>query len=134
MNLSQSETWKSEVFDEKFLVEVKHWMSSSYENIWNTYIYLYEKFPGFDNLEDRISSSPVHFVGGCTFSNFYYKKESPKPYCIKYGNDYNHIWNYQEIRQSTQDEAQQIFMDAEQLFNNLKEYCEKQRNIEEVKK
>lgn len=116
-----SETW-SEIYEDKFNVEVKRWTGSEGDNIWNIYVYLYKTFPNFHEYKDSLlfSEFPVCLYRGITYSHFY--RDEKEVYCKKYGCDFNHIDDSRFLKYTTKTQAWEVFQYAEKAYSKLVDF------------
>ena len=122
-----SETYKRT--GSNFTLEVKHWTSGCQElnilnHVWNLYVYIYEKHPLFNKLENTkflLTDFPC-MPGGVTYVKWHGDHDSDIIHCKQYGNDYSHIWNCGSDHWATIDDAYEVFTDATEVFNFLENY------------
>lgn len=105
---------------EKFDEYKQKWGSDTGRFVWNVYCYLYPNHPLFNASEkEDMFDCPVNsFHGGSTFAEWY-RKEDGTVSCKKYGCDYNHYQDEDFTHMESPNDAYEVFMDAENLFNEL---------------
>lgn len=127
---------------DKFLVEVVHWNTFSDEEEmerfnkymreiginkdgtgekWNVYCYIYKNHPLFGKLtkEDYEYDYPFNlFHGGCTYCNWVYDSVG-NALLKKYGSDYTHAYDERFGFYKTEEEAHEVFEDANKLYHAL---------------
>ena len=92
-------------------------------NRWAVYAYIYPSHPHFANFagddmcQDAASMMPMH--GGPSYlrRHFYDGKECS----IQVGADYQHLHDEHFTHYATKEDAREVFIDAEYLFNWLQE-------------
>lgn len=93
------------------------------EHRWAVYAYIYPRHPHFaifvgdDMWQEAAAMMPLH--GGPTYlrRHFYDGKECS----IQVGADYHHLNDSYVTHYATKDDAREVFLDAESLFNWLQE-------------
>lgn len=127
----KSEVWKRA--GENFLVQVNHYTQELHrdaklmgegENRWNVYAYIYPQHPhfaAFDGTEtmfqDAASTLPLH--RGPSFCRIHIDHSTGEICSYQVGSDYNHLYDDHFCHAETADEAQEVFRDADELFNWL---------------
>lgn len=132
----EKQSWKHN--GKNFAVEVVWWKDASYqaakeslppelfdgvpENHWNVYAYIYPKHPFFDKIVsesfyDYGVDLPLHC--GSSFHKWYYNAKGEVLY-KKIGSDYQHYQDDRFERYKTKEEAWQVFNDATELIEMLK--------------
>ena len=100
-----------------FAVDVVHWQEThSTAHHWNVYVYIYPDHPMFDKIEEeriRLVSLPLH--GGVSYHEWFYNSTGAA-ICKKIGSDYQHAHDSRFTGYSTEDEAWEVFKDAEVLI------------------
>ncbi|MFA7115458.1 MAG: hypothetical protein WC214_08380 [Candidatus Omnitrophota bacterium] len=100
-----------------FAVDVVHWQEAhSTAHRWNVYVYIYPDHPMFDKIEKehtRLVSLPLH--GGASYHEWFYDSTGAVIY-KKIGSDYQHAYDSRFAGYSTEDEAWEVFRDAEELI------------------
>ena len=112
-----------------FLIVVKHHTTTlssilpEYgEHRWSVYAYIYPKHRLFDSFQGNhmfqpaIEVMPLH--GGCSSLRWHNTDEGEKT-SVQVGADYNHLYDDHFTHYAKPDEAQQVFADADELFDYL---------------
>ena len=92
-------------------------------NRWAVYAYIYPKHPlfktfvGDDMFQDAAQKLPLH--GGVSFLEWHHK--DGVPCSVQVGADYDHLHDQNFTHYATAEEAQEVFIDANHLFNYLQE-------------
>lgn len=134
MNWKHKDIWR--FTDEKtFTVEVsRHQVEvpeggcydSDLGHRWCVYAYIYPTHPHFEKFDDsdrmwQDAASAMPFHGGPSYLHRHMKMKDgkPVPVSIQVGADYNHDGDWQHTRNATQEDAHEVFADAERLVNWL---------------
>jgi hypothetical protein len=100
-----------------FAVDVVHWHETySTEHRWNVYVYIYPGHPLFERIESADFCDgflPLH--GGVSYHKWLYDSTGAV-ICKKIGSDYQHAHDSRFKGYSTEDEAWEVFKDAEVLI------------------
>ena len=112
-----------------FLVTISHHLVSPapnqpYEgpNRWTVYAYVYpshrlfSEFSGSDMWQRAATDIPLH--GGPSFLRWH-RDADGNPTSVQVGADYNHLYDGHFCNYETADEAQEVFADAQRLFEYL---------------
>jgi hypothetical protein len=132
---TEKQTWKHT--SKTFTVEVARWSDcdkENKENKWNIYAYIYPKNPLFEkitseSLYDYGADIPMH--GGTTFHCWHFGKDG----LIKskqIGCDYQHLCDDRFLTYVTKESAWEIFRDADDLIEYLKNTEERVQNNAEA--
>jgi hypothetical protein len=122
VNWKQKETWTRR--GKGFSVEVVHWTSDMGDwrgpNHWNVYAYVHSTHPLFAKFNDSwdlwqpaTDGIPMH--GGCTYLQGHVGPEG-EIRTWQAGCDYGHLHDDRFSYMATQDEAAEVFADADRLF------------------
>lgn len=96
--------------------------STEGENMWAVYAYIYPDHPHFgtfkkkDIFQDATRGLPLHW--GCTFIK-HHMNEDGKITSVQVGADYHHLYDSHYTHYKTQDDASEVFSDAQELFDHL---------------
>ena len=114
---------------DKFLVVVKHHIvvpsivgALEGPHRWTVYAYIYpnhrlfDKFDGPKMFQDATLGLPFH--GGCSFLQWHFDGNG-NPTSVQVGADYNHLHDDHFCDYETADDARQVFVDADSLFDHL---------------
>ena len=120
---THKETWSRR--SEDFTVEVARWEDESPDGTkykWNVYCYIYPKHKLFEvPKEESMCDCPINNLhNGCTLARWH-TDGSGKVTSKQYGSDYSHIWDEGMEKIKEPEDAQSVFNDAEDLFNELEE-------------
>jgi hypothetical protein len=137
MDWKHSDCWR--VTDNRsFTVEVKHWEvkllepdSGCYDRDggqrWAVYAYLYPAHPHFKNFDetdrmwqDAACAMPFHCGPSYLRRHVVVRDGKPETVSIQVGADYNHDGDWPYTQDRTQDDAIDVFDDAEELVEWLK--------------
>lgn len=121
---TELKTWRYKDNGGLFVVDVVHWVDKRslkmspkpLEHHWNVYVYIYPDHPMFDKIEEEHTGSvslPLHW--GASYNRWTYDS-SGSVICKKIGSDYQHIYDERFVGYSTEDEAWEVFKDAEELI------------------
>ncbi len=127
-NWDRKEEWWLRGID--FIVVVKHWNSFSYIeektiNHWNVYGHVYTDHPYFNTLkESSLQNFPYGDINvlhcGCTFFQKHFD-EKGEITSIQFGSDYGHLYDEWVKNYETEQDAKEVFYDAENLHKILTE-------------
>jgi hypothetical protein len=119
--------WKC--FGRNFLVTVKRHPEPVRDddfrgpNRWCVYAYVYPKHPlfaefkGNDMWQDAANAMPLH--GGPSLLRWH-RDDEGAPMSVQVGADYDHLHDERFTHCATQDDAAEVFADADELFEYLK--------------
>lgn len=129
------EEWRKKGKD--FLVSVYHWKKLSFEyiengcegektfdNCWNVYAYIYPDHLMFEELLNNKLILNEYLHGGQTFYRKHYDDEHNIT-SIQIGSDYLHLHDSYFRTLETEQDARDVFCDAEKLFDYLTEQNKK---------
>lgn len=125
----KTEEWRK--YGNSFLVTVYHFnmtqrSAPELKNYWNVYVYIYPEHPLFKEIEGiKINSSwqcpfSEYFHGGCSFFRRHYNDRGEIT-SFQFGSDYNHLGDDMFSYYKSEDDAREVFLDAEKLFNYMNE-------------
>lgn len=127
---NHKDSWQNR--GKNFMVEVYHYTEVQSElsmvycdsgpHRWNVYAYIYPKHPHFDKFDRgdgmwQGAASMLDFHGGPTFLAF--PQFNDEVTCVKVGCDYNHLHDSYYTRLETCEDAEDVFADAQRLFDRL---------------
>ena len=101
-----------------FVVDVVHWHeTSNTAHRWNVYAYIYPGHPLFERIEseDFCAAEFLPLHGGVSYHEWFYDFTGAVIY-KKIGSDYHHAYDSRFAGYSTEDEAWEVFKDAEELI------------------
>ena len=122
---TELKTWRYIDNGGLFTVDVVHWVDKRplkmshkpLEHHWNVYVYIYPDHPLFERIEseDFCAAEFLPLHGGVSYHKWLYDSTGAVIY-KKIGSDYQHIYDERFAGYSTEDEAWEVFRDAEELI------------------
>src|SRR5690554_877279 len=122
---TELKTWRYIDNGGLFTVDVVHWVDKRplkdmspkpLEHHWNVYAYICPGHPLFERIESEDFCDgllPLH--GGVSYHKWFYDSTGAVIY-KKIGSDYQHLFDERFAGYSTEDEAWEVFRDAEELI------------------
>ena len=101
-----------------FVVDVVHWQKTpNTAHHWNVYVYICPGHPFYERIEsaDFCAGGFLPLHGGVSYHEWFYNSTGAA-ICKKIGSDYQHAHDSRFTGYSTEDEAWEVFKDAEVLI------------------
>ena len=123
---TELKTWRYIDNGGLFTVDVVHWVDKRplkdmspkpLEHHWNVYIYICPGHPLFERIEseDFCAAEFLPLHDGVSYHEWFYDSTGAVIY-KKIGSDYQHAYDSRFAGYSTEDEAWEVFRDAEELI------------------